>query len=113
MSRRTTRVNDLISKEISLIIQGELRDPRVGFVTVSHVEVTSDLSMANVYVSVLGSEKNENDSIIGLTSCASYIRKQLSGRLKTKTVPKLKFILDRSLDHSERIQHLLNGIDLE
>jgi len=112
MTRRMERIGDLILREISIVIQNEIRDPRVGFVTVSRVNVTADLSYADVYVSVMGSEKEKKESLAGLESSASYLRKHLAKNLKTRTVPKLIFILERSLDHSERINELLKTVDL-
>ena len=112
MSRRTQRVGDLILREIGTVIRNEIRDPRIGFVTVSRVLVTADLAYADVYVSVMGSEKEQKDSMSGLISSASYLRNHLARNLKTRTVPKLKFILDTTLDHSERINELLKGVDL-
>ncbi|MFC1584737.1 30S ribosome-binding factor RbfA [Fibrobacterota bacterium] len=112
MTRRTQRVGDLIQREISTVIQNEIRDPRVGFVTVSRVEVTVDLAFADVYVSVMGTESEQNNTMAGLISSASYLRKHLANNLSTRTVPKLKFVLDKNLDHSERINELLKKIDL-
>ncbi len=113
MSRRTERLNDQIKREISESIQTEIRDPRVGFVTISRVDVSSDLSYADVFVSVLGSEKEMADSLIGLKHCASFLRTHLAKNMKTRTVPKLRFIQDRGCEHSEKINDLLKNIDLE
>ena len=112
MTRRTQRLGDLILREISTVIQNEIRDPRIGFVTVSRVEVSADLACADVYVSVLGSDKELKDSLAGLISSASFLRKHLADNLKTRTVPKLKFMLDKNLEHSERINELLRKVDL-
>jgi ribosome-binding factor A len=99
-------------REIGTALHKEIRDPRIGFVTISRVEVTADLAFADVYVSVMGSEREQKDSMAGLISSASYLRTHLARNLKTRTVPKLKFILDTTLDHSERINELLKKVDL-
>jgi ribosome-binding factor A len=105
-------VGDLILREISTVIQNEIRDPRIGFITISRVEVSADLACADVFVSVMGSEKEQKDSMAGLISSASYVRKHLASSIRARTVPKLKFILDKNLDHSDRINELLKKIDL-
>ena len=112
MTRRTDRIGDLILREISTVIRNEIWDPRIGFVTVSRVEVTNDLAYADIYVSVMGSEREKNDTMAGLISSASYLRKHLAANMNTRTVPRLKFILEKNLDHSERINYLLSRIDL-
>ncbi len=112
MSRRMERIGDLLLREISQFVQLGIRDPRIGFVTFSRIEVTPDLSEAKVYVSVLGSEKEEKDSMVGLISSASFIRKHLSKVMKIRTVPKLHFILDKGLEHSNNIHALLRDLDL-
>jgi ribosome-binding factor A len=112
MSRRTKRIGDFILREIGTVIQNNIRDPRIGFVTVSRVEVSADLAHAGVYVSIYGSEKEKTDTLRGLTSSASYLRKHLSQTMQTRTVPRLNFILDKNCDHSERINQLLKEIDL-
>jgi len=105
------RVGDLILKELGSALQREVHDPRIGFVTLSRVEVSPDLAYADVFVSVLGSEKDEKDSMIGLTSSSSFLRTYLAKTLRTKTVPKLKFILDKGLDNRDRIAELLDEAD--
>jgi ribosome-binding factor A len=113
MTRRTERLNDVILREISQVIQKEIRDPRIGFVTVSRVDITRDLAFADVFVSVLGEDKEKNDSLNGLISCASYLRKHLASTMHTRTVPKLRFKLDEGPTHSEKINNILKGLDLD
>ncbi len=113
MSRRTDRVSHLIQRELGDLIQKELTDSRIGFVTVSRVETTTDLAHAKVFVSVLGSEKESRDSLVGLSHSASYLRTALSKLLKMRTVPKLQFILDKNLEHGFRINQILSDLDRE
>ena len=110
MTRRTERVGHLIQREIGELIIKELSDSRIGFVTISRVEVTTDMAFAKVYVSVLGSDKEKRDSLAGLAHSASFMRTHLSKVLKMRTVPKLQFVEDKNLEHGFRINQLLNEI---
>jgi ribosome-binding factor A len=110
MSRRTERISHLIQREIGDVILKELTDVRIGFVTVSRVEVTTDLAYAKVHVSIMGSEKEKRDSLAGLAHSASYLRTHLAKVLKMRTVPRLQFVEDKNLDHGFRINEILNEI---
>ena len=110
MTRRTDRIGDLILQELGLALQRDVRDPRIGFVTFSRIQIAPDLSVADVYVSVFGDEKNKRDSVAGLISSAPFLRKHLARTMRTKTVPKLKFILDEGLDYSDRINEILSSV---
>lgn len=110
MSRRTDRISHLIQREIGDVILKELTDVRIGFVTISRVEVTTDLAYAKVYVSVMGTDKEKRDSLAGLGHSASYLRTHLSKVLKMRTVPRLQFVEDKNLDHGFRINEILNEI---
>lgn len=110
MTRRTDRIGHLIQQEIGNLILREISDSRIGFVTISRVEVTTDLAHAKVYVSVLGTDKQKRDSLIGLGHSASFMRTHLSKVLKMRTVPRLQFVEDKNLDHGFRIHQILNDI---
>jgi ribosome-binding factor A len=110
MTRRTDRIAHLIQREIGEVILKELTDVRIGFVTISRVEVTTDLAYAKVYVSVMGTDKQKRDSLVGLGHSASYLRTHLSKVLKMRTVPRLQFVEDKNLDHGFRINEILNEI---
>jgi len=110
MTRRTDKIGDLIRKELGLAIQNQISDPRIGFVTISRVKVSTDLSYADVFVSVLGSEQDEVSALVGLNSSRSYLRTHLARSMTTRTVPKLKFILDKGLEQSDRIQQILSEL---
>lgn len=111
MTRRLEKVGDLIMKELGFAIQNEISDPRIGFVTISRVKISADFSYANIFVSVMGSDQEEKNSLAGLSSSASFLRTHLSRTMTTRTVPKLKFILDKGLDHAEKIQEILSDIE--
>ena len=87
MSRRTDRVAHLIQREIGNVILKELTDVRIGFVTISRVEVTTDMAFAKVHVSIMGSDKEKRDSMAGLAHSASYLRTHLAKVMKMRTVP--------------------------
>ena len=113
MTRRTDRIAHLIQREIGNVILKELTDVRIGFVTISRVEVTTDLAFAKVYISVLGSDKEKRDSMAGLAHSASDLRTHLSKVLQMRTVPRLTFVEDKNLDHGFRINQILNDIKRE
>lgn len=110
MPKRLERVNQLVREEISHLLQRELKDPRLGFVTVTEVDVAPDLRSARVYVSVLGSEADWRSSLAALDSAKGYIRNWLGPRLRTRAVPHLSFHPDRSMAHAAHIQSLLEEL---
>jgi len=107
VTRRTDRLGELFRIEISKLMQKGLKDPRVGFATINRVDVTEDLSYAKVLVSVLGSEKEKRDTIIGLRSSAGFIRQFLGKGIKIRKIPELQFVLDENLDHALHIDSVL------
>ncbi|MCK9182439.1 MAG: 30S ribosome-binding factor RbfA [Fibrobacteraceae bacterium] len=108
--RRTDRLDELFREEISKLLQKGLKDPRVGFATITRVEITTDLSYAKVYVSVLGSEKDKTGTMIGLKNSAGFIRKYLGTQIKIRKIPELTFVLDESLDHAMHIEEILSDL---
>jgi ribosome-binding factor A len=107
---RLQRVNQLIREEISLLIQRELKDPRLGFVTVTEVDAAKDLRTAKVYVSVLGSEAQWKESLEALESARGFIRNWLTPRLRLRAIPQLTFHADRSMAHAAHIQTVLEEL---
>ena len=108
--KRLDRVNQLIKEEISLVLQRELKDPRLGFVTVTEVETAGDLKLAKVFVSVLGDESHWVASLAALKSARGFIRHWLRGHLDLRVTPELDFRPDRSMAHAARIQELLKNL---
>ncbi len=105
---RQDRVGDLIQEEIAQIVQrGELKDPRVGFVTIMHVTMSPDLSQAKVFFSVLGSKDEVKENTEGLNSASGFIRRRLAKALKIKKIPHVYFVYDDSLEYSTNINKLL------
>lgn len=108
--KRLDRVNQLIKEEISLLLQRELKDPRLGFVTVTEVETSKDLRTAKVFVSVLGDEAQWTASLAALASARGFVRNWLRAHLDLRITPDLSFRPDRSLEHGARIQQLLKHV---
>jgi ribosome-binding factor A len=105
--KRLERVNQLIKEEISMLLQRELKDPRLGFVTVTEVDVSPDLKVAKVYVSVLGSEENWASTLRALESARGFVWNWLRRHLDLRVTPDLMFRPDRSMEHAAHIQSLL------
>jgi ribosome-binding factor A len=109
-SHRPERVSELIRQSVGAFLTGDVRDPRIGFVTVIGVEVSPDLSHANVRVSVMGTEEEKAKSLEGLASAARYLRAQLANELHLRTSPELHFHLDRGIEHAQRIDRVLKEL---
>jgi len=108
--KRLDRVNQLVREEVSHLLQRELKDPRLGFVTVTEVAVSKDLRSARVYVSVLGSEEQWKASLAALHSARGFMRNWLAPRLRLRAVPDLTFLPDRSMAHAAHIQTVLERL---
>jgi ribosome-binding factor A len=105
---RHERIAGEVRQEISAMLAGELKDPRLSvFATVTEVRMTPDLKQARVYVSVMGSEEEQKGTIKALTTAAGFIRHELSERLQLRRAPELMFVLDRSEEYAQRINELL------
>ena len=109
-SHRPERVGELIRQTVGAFLTGDVRDPRIGFVTVTGVEVSPDLTHANVRVSVMGSDEEKAKSLEGLGSAARYLRAQLAHELRLRTSPELHFHLDRGIEHAQRIDRVLKEL---
>jgi ribosome-binding factor A len=111
-SKRSEKVGDLIRKEISQILLEELKDPRIGFVTVTKVALSDDLRIAKVYYSVFGGEQDKEASYEGLESATGYIKRELGKRVRLKYMPEITFMFDDSLEYGEHIEGLLRDVKL-
>jgi ribosome-binding factor A len=109
-SHRLKRVGDLIQREISEIIERELKDPRIGMITITGVKVSADLRHARVYFSVYGDEKDQERAGIGLESAKFYIQGQIGRRLRLKYTPELSFYFDESLEYGFFIDKILKEL---
>ena len=111
--KRLDRVNQLVKEEISLVLQRELKDPRLGFVTITEVETSKDLRVAKVFVSVLGDDAQWAASLGALTHARGFIRHWLRHHLELRVTPELDFRADRSMAHAARIQELLQRLSVD
>jgi len=96
--------------EISEILLRELKDPRIGFVTITKVAVSDDLRAAKVYYSVFGGEQEKEVSYQGLESAKGYIKRELGSRMRLKYMPEITFLFDDSLEYGEHIEDLLRAV---
>jgi ribosome-binding factor A len=110
MSSRQDRVSEAIRQEVSVIIHDKLKDPRIGFVTLTNVEVTPDLRYAKIFFSVLGNEEAYKKTKDALDSAKGYVRKLVAQRLNLRFAPEIAFYDDRSTEYSVRIEEVLNEI---
>ena len=108
--KRLEHVNQLIKEEVSLLLHRELKDPRLGFVTVTEVAVTPDLKHAKVYVSVLGPEGQWASTLEALHSARGFVRNWLHRHLDLRATPEISFRPDRSMEHAAHIQTLLTEL---
>ena len=108
--KRLERVNQLIKEEISAVLQRQIKDPRLGFVTVTEVDTTADLKLARVYVSVLGPDDQWAKSFKALESSRGFVWNWLRKHLDLRVTPQLAFRPDRSMEHAAHIQSLLAGL---
>lgn len=104
---RTRRVGEQIQKDLSVLIREQIKDPRIGMVSVSDVVVTRDLSHAKVYISILGDEDSAKESMAVLERAAGFLRHGLGQMLMIRTVPQLHFIHDLSSEHGEHLDALI------
>lgn len=110
MGLRHQKVAAVLKREISNIVHDELKDSRLGFVTVMRVDLTDDLRYAKIYFSVLGKEKEQKDTKKALESAKPFIRYLIGRRLKLRFVPEIAFKLDRSIEYSIKIEQELDKI---
>ena len=105
--KRTDRINEQLKQEITLLVRDEVRDPRVGVVTITAVQTSPELDHAKVYFTALGSEEERAEALKGLKSAAPFLRSQLGKRLHMRRIPELHFVVDRVIEEATRIERLL------
>lgn len=110
-SVKNTRINGEVLKELSNIIRSEIKDPRINPMTsVVAVEVAPDLKTCRAYISVLGDEKSQKDTITGLKSAEGYIRRQLARTVNLRNTPEIRFILDQSIEYGINMSKLIDEV---
>ena len=110
---RIEKLQELIKQEVSKMLLYDIKDPRIGFVTVTEVEMTGDLREATIYVSIMGNDEQIKDSMEGLQSALGFVRREIGKRIRLRFTPEISFAPDKSLDYSEHIQKLLLQIEKE
>ena len=113
MSHRANRVGEQMKKELSDIIGRKIKDPRIGFVTVTDVQVTGDLQQAKVYISVLGDEEQRENTLKGLAKAKGFIRTEIGHRIRLRKTPEIIFEFDESINYGNRIENLLHQLHHE
>ena len=103
-------MNEQLRREIIDIVRNHARDPRIGMVSVTDVQVAADLGSAKVFVTALGDEAEKTETVAGLKAAAPFIRSELGRRLSIRQIPELRFELDQTLEHAHRIEQLLGEV---
>ena len=111
MGLRHEKLQALFLREITDIIQFSLKDPHVGFVTISEVQVTNDLSYAKVFVSFLGQDTRSAAGLKALNRAKGFIRSELAKRVRVYKVPELTFVIDKSMENAQRINDIIDRIN--
>ena len=109
-SKRVVRLNEQLKRELSELIRTQVRDPRVGVVTVTAVEIASDLGSARVFIRIIGDEAEFQETLAGLDAAAPFLRGLLGRLLHIRRIPELRFREDRSMEHARRIEKLLSEV---
>jgi ribosome-binding factor A len=113
MSLRSNRVAEQMKKELGDIIGRKIKDPRVGFVTVTDVAVTGDLQEATVYITSLGNEREKAETMKALEKAAGFIRSEIGTRIRLRRTPEIKFAFDTAIEYGNKIDALLRGLHEE
>ena len=111
MPRRIDRINELLRQEISLLLARQIKDPRLnGVISITQVKTTNDLRNARVFLSVMGDSTAKQSALEGIQSAATYLRRELRGRLAMRYVPFLSFAMDNTLDEADHLYQIMNEI---
>jgi ribosome-binding factor A len=110
---RQQRIEELIRSEVSEILREEVDDPRIGFISITGVDISPDLENARIHVSILGDEKQKKAAMGGLDSATGFIRGELGHRLALRLVPKIAFVRDDSLERGSRVLQIMNRLEHE
>ncbi len=106
---RAQRVGEQMRRELAVLIQRELKDPRIGLVTLSEVRVNHDLSHARVYVTVLDGDQDRDATVAALNHAAAFLRRELAHRIRLRTMPALRFVYDESVERGARLEALIEA----
>ena len=112
-SQRPGRVQEALRQEISKIVHSEMKDPRIGFITITKVDLTKDLRYARIYFSILGEDKEKKLALRGLNNAKGYIKGLLADRINLRFMPEIAFAIDESLGHAKHIYDILDQLKKE
>jgi ribosome-binding factor A len=107
---RPARIGDAIRQDLTELITRQVRDPGIGFITITHVKVTPDLQMARVYYTTLGDEKSRGQTKRALDRAKPFLRRQVGQRLQLRRVPELEFFFDESIERGDRIERIIQEL---
>lgn len=110
MSVRLARLQELFKKEVSAILLREMKDPRIGFVSVTAVELSADMRHAKIFISILGDETAKAETMTTLDHAQGFVRRELARRIRLRHMPEVFFRLDKSIEHGARVQRLLRQV---
>ncbi len=113
MSLRSNRIAEQMKKELGDIITRKIKDPRVGFVTVTDVDVTGDLQQATVYISSLGNDRERKETLKALVKASGFIRTEIGNRIRLRRTPEITFEFDSSIEYGNKIDALLRSLHEE
>lgn len=113
MSLRANRVGEQMKKELGDIISRKIKDPRIGFVTVTDVSVSGDLQIAKVFISVLGDEEQRQNTLKGLAKAKGFIRSEIGQRIRLRKTPEIQFEFDESISYGNRIETLIHELNVQ
>ena len=113
MTNRIERVSNLIKQEVSRIIHEDVSDPRIGFVSITRVDVSADLEDAKIFISILGNDKQKRECMQGLDSATKFIRGKLGHLLEMRLVPEINFVRDDSLEKGSQVLGIISNLEKE
>ncbi|ECH3807019.1 30S ribosome-binding factor RbfA [Listeria monocytogenes] len=111
MNVRANRVSEQMKKELGDILNRKIKDPRLGFVTVTGVDVTGDLQEAKVFISILGTDKEKENTLLALAKAHGFIRSEIGRHIRLRKVPEMSFEIDNSIAYGNRIDELLRDLN--
>ena len=110
---RSERVEEIIREEVSAILREKVNDPRIGFVSITKVEISPDLKNASIFVSIFGEEPQKEEALQGLRSATGFIRKELGQMLELRSTPEIRFVRDDSLERGSRVLGIISKLKNE
>ncbi|MGM8214514.1 30S ribosome-binding factor RbfA [Bacillaceae bacterium W0354] len=110
---RANRVAEQMKKELGDILSRKIKDPRVGFVTVTDVQVTGDLQQAKIFISIFGDEEQKDETLVGLAKSKGFIRSEIGKRIRLRKTPEISFEIDHAIEYGNKIEKLIRDINKE